>query len=587
MAKRAPKRKSKTAKEKPAVIIGGQNASLAGGVNGKLQHLLTGARNEYSLVIQGTAQDARDWYADAEAKGRLKYWAHLFMIAPQLNITRHQFMTDVLPLIARLFKFSPEEAIAFEHALKRKHEAGSGIHWHLIVKYVDHMGRVRNWSWDRVVNERLSRTLEVMFGEKILKGRHKAAVLRALREDGEHAVADAIEAAHPSDAEPAARTPAPAIEQMAKKQGVDLREVGKTVRQAYDTANNIEEFRELLANSGLSLAVSHRVENRPAWVIHNAAGFLRSLGGALAGTSLNNIKQKIGEPPYAGPKKDDASPGEPVGIRDVGVDRAIPEVESASDDGVLRVGDKLGSSYEGSVAEVFVTAALSNPGKAIALRDRFVSALKGSREVAETFLTEVVRRARRFLEYIAPKKKLQPNPYLMNLRVELAKLRAAQDAAQVSWAEADVAVLEITMAPIPAPAAERLAHESAITLAKQERDRRAIALKNAKQAVADRLVNNQAFEDHYDAKNAEYQKTGVAPQVAAAERSLDVAARVEALIKENPEVLWMGPRALVRYGLVEASKAAPDAKFLVNADSGPYRPDEDDDPDTVVTVRPK
>jgi hypothetical protein len=69
------------------------------------------------------------------------------MIAPQLNITRHQFMTDVLPLIARLFKFSPDEAIAFEHALKRKHESGSGVHWHLIVKYVDYTGRARDWSW--------------------------------------------------------------------------------------------------------------------------------------------------------------------------------------------------------------------------------------------------------------------------------------------------------------------------------------------------------------------------------------------------------------------------------------------------------
>jgi hypothetical protein len=49
----------------------------------------------------------------------------------------------------------------------------------------------------------------------------------------------------------------------------------------------------------------------------------------------------------------------------------------------------------------------------------------------------------------------------------------------------------------------------------------------------------------------------------------------------------MGPAALTRYGLIEASKAAPGAKFLVNADSAPNRPDEDDDPETVVTVRPK
>jgi hypothetical protein len=223
--------------------------------------------------------------------------------------------------------------------------------------------------------------------------------------------------------------------------------------------------------------------------------------------------------------------------------------------------------------------------KATTLRDRFLSALRGSREVAEIFLAEIVRRAREFIKHIAPKMKLKPNPVVQGLREELANARTAQDAAQVSWARADVDVLEITLAPDPGT--NRLDHEKRIALLKLERDRRAIALKNAKQAVVDRIASNQAFEDHYDAKNAEYQKIDIAPQIAAAKRSLDVAARVEALMKEHPEVLWMGPAALTRYGLIEASKAAPDAKFLVNADSGPYRPDEDDDPDTVVTVQPK
>jgi hypothetical protein len=230
---------------------------------------------------------------------------------------------------------------------------------------------------------------------------------------------------------------------------------------------------------------------------------------------------------------------------------------------------------------------MSHPAKATALRDRFLSALKGSREVAETFLGELIRRARQFVNYIAPKKKLQPNPYLLNLRNELTKLRAAQDAAQVSWAKADVDVLEITMAPVPATATERQDHEKRIIAAKVERDRRAIALKNAKQAVVDRIANNQAFEDHHDVKDAEYQKTDVALQIIAAKHSLDVAARVEALVKEHPEVLWMGPAAIVRCGLLEAKKAAPGAKFRVNANSAPYRPDDDDDHETVVTLQPK
>jgi hypothetical protein len=80
----------------------------------------------------------------------------------------------------------------------------------------------------------------------------------------------------------------------------------------------------------------------------------------------------------------------------------------------------------------------------------------------------------------------------------------------------------------------------------------------------------------------------IAPQVAAAHRALDVAAQVEALIKVHPEYLWMGLRALIRYGLIEASKAAPNAKFLVNADGSSYDPGDDDDAaETVVTMQPK
>jgi hypothetical protein len=551
------------------LIIGSQAATLANGVNNTLAHMLNGAKNEYAEIVQRTAQDARDIHDDAKAKGRSKNWARCFMVAPHRMVTREVFLTEVLPLISRMYNFPANEAIVFEHGLRRKNAAASGIHWHLVVSHVDPLsGQARKWSWDYVINERISRTLEVRLGEKIQVGRHQVAVIRALRSDGEHDIADAIERAHPSGSSaPQNRTAKREIEQAAQAKGADLRDVGARVRAAYDAAGDIEEFRELLARSGLQLAVSARVEGRPAWVIHNSAGFLRSLGGALAGTSLKSIKQKIGEPPNArsSPDRNDAGPSGRLGDGNPRIDRAIPEVAAAGPPGVLRVGDQLRPVNQGSVAKIFSSAALNHPVRATALRDRLSSLVEGARAIAEKFISEVVRRARRFISHVAPRKVMQPNGFVLRGREELSTLRGAQERAQNASSLAYGTLLSVTMAPVPRSAAARQAHQARIDAAKKDCERCSAAVQRAKAAVEACMLKNKPFEDHYDARNREYRRTIVADEVAAANRALDVAARVETLIDERPEVLWMGAPALVRYGLIEAKKAAPTARFLVNA----------------------
>jgi hypothetical protein len=111
------------------------------------------------------------------------------------------------------------------------------------------------------------------------------------------------------------------------------------------------------------------------------------------------------------------------------------------------------------------------------------------------------------------------------------------------------------------------------------------ASRGTETAVAEFVARTKVFEDHYNKQNEEYRRTVVADEIAAAKLALDVAARVEALLKEHPEVVWMGAPALARFGLVEAKKAKVDARFLVNAGT-PAR-DAFDEFETASTMQPK
>jgi hypothetical protein len=133
--------------------------------------------------------------------------------------------------------------------------------------------------------------------------------------------------------------------------------------------------------------------------------------------------------------------------------------------------------------------------------------------IARRILASIVKRARSFIEDIAPGMVKEPNLYVKGIRKELAALKATPGAAA---------------------------------------------------AVADFKARTKVYEDHYTKQNEEYRRTEVAPKVAAPQQAIDVAARVEALLTEHPEVVWMGGPALARFGLVEARKAGPGARFLID-----------------------
>ena len=207
------------------VIIGSPSIRSDSGASSTLDHMLSCAKNEYAACIQRAPADLKDMFEDAKARGQL-FGPKLIMIAPHLSLSRERMLSTVLPLLARVMGFPAEEAVIFEHRLERK-GGEANVHWHMAINHANPItGKVRDWSWTYAKAERCSRTLEVLLGEQIQVGRSQSAVIRALRNDGEHDLADAIESAHPPHTEPKGRTAKRQLEQPAKRVGEDLREVG-------------------------------------------------------------------------------------------------------------------------------------------------------------------------------------------------------------------------------------------------------------------------------------------------------------------------------------------------------------------------
>jgi hypothetical protein len=178
-----------------------------------------------------------------------------------------------------------------------------------------------------------------------------------------------------------------------------------------------------------------------------------------------------------------------------------------------------GSRNQGSVGKVFSRAAMNaDPVEADSLRERLLSLAADGLTIARRVLAIIVKRARSFIDEIAPGMVKEPNLYVKGIRDELAALKATR---------------------------------------------------GAEAALAEFVARTKVYEDHYTKQNDEYRRTVVAAKVVAAKQALDVAARVEALLTEHPEVVWMGAPALARFGLVEAKRAAPDARFLIDPDLPP------------------
>jgi hypothetical protein len=220
-----------------------------------------------------------------------------FIVAPYQDMSREDFLTYVLPLLAMVFSFQQFRCVIFEHLKHSEDRANGGSlrHWHICISYVNPLtGKVNSgWRMSHVKCERVSREIEAMGldGPYILRGRFQLAVTAQLRAEGKHALADKIDAAHPSDAQPEGRTDPLQIEQPAKAAGIDLRKIAKQVKEAFYASEDHPSISAKLADIGLELRVTNRGKS-PAWAIYNGpddSDFINLLSRCLPGVSRASI----------------------------------------------------------------------------------------------------------------------------------------------------------------------------------------------------------------------------------------------------------------------------------------------------------
>jgi hypothetical protein len=554
------------------MVIGNQLAQTITGANHAINHMLYGDENESSTCIQGSPRDVVDMYDGAKNRGS-KFATMQFVVAPKSQMSREHFLQHVLPRLAKRFGFAVLQAVIFEHEKERaagKDIAGR-LHWHIIVNYRDPLsGRVNpGWSWSHAKCECVSREIEALGldgDSMILLGRFQKQVIKQLRLEGLHAVADLIEAAHPPGATPENRTPPPEIEQPAKAAGVDLRELGKQVKEAFHTSANREDFIVQLEQIGLTLGVSNRSE-KPAWAICGGpdGGFLNLLSRCLPGVSRVKIHTKLGEPENVG---NGAAAGDErraeIAVHaelDQHGGEGPAEGRQVADHAAVEPGGPVhggGSAGYGRAEELFVEA-LSQLDAETSVLDRLMAdalALTwGSVATFVKYFRNVELAARRWLD----DRKTKLFPQRPAASVTLEALRKEGKFLKENLGTANTTLQEIgdrisRMLGQPAPnVVGAQAHQKRLAEAEKEYNDAEAARKAASEAYEEHEKRARVFEDELADRQARWDEA----HDKLAHKWLAIAKAALDTMKQFPLIAKYGPEAVFMLGLVNFGKPNP------------------------------
>lgn len=559
--------------EEAEIVIGGTSQISANSPpKESREHFLSGANGQVAECIQKTPADYNDLFDLAIARGR-KFGPKLFMFAPgpgkngKPPMSREFVLNVAWPACAAMFGINPAEAVIFEHRPQRP-EDKEHLHWHIACHHHDPVkNRSRNWSFDWAKMERFNRTMEVLTGDRVLVGRFQPLVIRTLRKMGENHIADAIEKANPPNAQPAGRTPRREVEQAARRNGINLRDHDKAVRDAYQASTNITELRATLAALGLSLVASYRIPDRPVWTIHNADGFVRSLGGSLPKVSQAAIAAKIGVPEHAEQldiidaiAAAGGTGGSGSGLRESrGRDHDVPGPGAGVEEFAGAAPDGAQPGNGEALAGIFVRVVTSFDTKTVKdLEQRADRIMISPLLRAIDYFRTVVRRAKAYLEKVIP----APSSFVLNSRKTRSEMTAELDNTQAAIAEQEGKIGIMKM--VPPPEVGRKAHDNRLEL----ETRALVALKRTaalqQQNVDDVARVNKQFEADYAAKVAKAEKNNET-NIKIAKRRIRVARRCDALLDAHPEVAPLGAPTLFYKGLKGdfASQHKPNAKWKI------------------------
>lgn len=106
------------------MIISNRLAATLSGANHSIAHLLNADDNEIAECIQGSPRDLIDMVNQAR-KGSKKYSMMQFIVAPNWDMSRADFLSLLLPLMAMVFCFAQFRCVIFEH-VKRPEDRKNG-----------------------------------------------------------------------------------------------------------------------------------------------------------------------------------------------------------------------------------------------------------------------------------------------------------------------------------------------------------------------------------------------------------------------------------------------------------------------------
>ncbi|GBD57988.1 hypothetical protein [Gluconobacter wancherniae] len=251
------------------------------------RHVLSGAQNEAIRRISGSDYLLKDWMKEAKREG-IRYGLRHIAFNPSETMTDQQ-LSDFAGDICRELEADPERMTFVIHQKDGK------THGHLLLpEWQQSHVLSSKFSWVRL--EKLARLAEVKLGHALVPGRHDKAIVKALRESGEHDAARKVEALIPTE-----KTPPPVAaytsqaRRMAERQDFDLPTARREIMTFWEKSeNDLRKFRHFLSSKNWHMRAGDRTDRgREAHIIETADGVLIGSFTRLTKVRMKDFRQLL------------------------------------------------------------------------------------------------------------------------------------------------------------------------------------------------------------------------------------------------------------------------------------------------------
>lgn len=249
------------------------------GAKSTAAHVFEGPQNEEITVLRGSRHDLHDWVRDARKRKKefaIRHWK----LSPERDITPEQ-EAEAVAALAVEFGFDAERVVLIRHRKARHGGEASEFHLHLLVPEVNPLtGRTLSTKWDYARHEKVSRSLELAWGHRLVPGRFNAPVVAALEAEGRHVDASHVALGTASETRPESAYTSQLVQEVARKTKRTMAKIRDAVLDARAlSGGDVSEFHRIMEQDGLRVV---RGDKAARWVIEaRAKGGDWTFAGAL------------------------------------------------------------------------------------------------------------------------------------------------------------------------------------------------------------------------------------------------------------------------------------------------------------------